>query len=145
MEEMKLTYYAVPIEEISFSNEELVRMGILKIDGLENLKSALIEFGLEEYSEEISLEDYGIVLAKIGAINSNTWVIYSMEHSHDYVLDVISGRNFYKLVEETDEGTIVAFNRVRLRESYIEEDMEYYINLHLETKGPHLSSSEFLN
>lgn len=144
MEEMNLIYYAVPIEDVSFSNGELIRMGILKIEGLENLKDSLITLGLE-HSEEMSLEEHGFVLSKVGSINSDLWVVYSIEHSHDYVLDVISGKNFYKLIEETDEGTIVAFNKVRLRESHIEEDMEYYINLHLDTKGSHLSSSEFLN
>lgn len=131
MEQQKETYYAVPIENIEFSESELIRMGIVFFENLSNFSDGLAKLGINNVDSNRELIDYGYTLAQIGVLNNPYWVIYSKDLNFEFVSDVWNRKNFYTILKKTDAGNIPIFDKVHLREDYLEEDMSYYINLDL--------------
>lgn len=131
MEQQKETYYAVPIENIEFSESELIRMGIVFLENLNSLPDGLAKLGVNNIDSNRELIDYGYTLAQIGALNNPYWVIYSKDLNFEFVSDVWNRKNFYTILKKTDDGNIPLFDKVHLRENHLEDDMSYYINLDL--------------
>lgn len=131
----KETYYAVPIENVEFSENELKRMGIVFLENLDDLQGGLDKLGVYSVDPRRELVDYGYALAQIGSLIHPYWVIYSINLNFEYVSDVWNRRNFYSVLKETENGTVALFDKVHLRQNYLEEDMSYYINLDLNSQS----------
>lgn len=149
MTEYKKFFYAEILENPEFSDQELKRIGISFINGIEELETGVKNLGVDNFDKSISLSDYGLTLSKIGSITDPTWAIYKSEVSLDFISDLWNKKNFYTLysaeVSKPDTLTKV-YSKAHLREGFIEEDMEYYINLHLDLHtAPNQEGSGYLN
>ena len=149
MTEYKKYFYAEILENIEFSEQELKRIGISFINGLEELETGIKKLGIENFDKSVSLSEYGLTLSKVGSIIDPTWAVYKSEVSFEFISDLWNKKNFYTLYSaevDTPNDVKKIYSKAHLREGFIEEDMEYYVNLHLDSQtAPNQVATGYLN
>lgn len=129
-DENKGRYYAIPIDHVQFTKDEIVKMGIYFLKGLSDLPLALSEFGVYNVDVDRDLIDYGYTLSQVGPLRDGiNWVVYSKDLSPEFVSDVWNKKGFYSIIRETHDETVQVFDKVHLRKDHLNEDFEYYIKL----------------
>lgn len=122
-------YYAQLIEDLDFSDEELLRMGISFFDSYEEIIESLTQNEDSPLEEFEDLSEYKLTIGILGPMNNPKWVLYSMELNFELVKDVWNKENFYNITRQNTDGVSLVYQKVHLRKNHIEEDMKKYIEL----------------
>ena len=120
-------YIVEPIQDVRFTKEELLDMGIIFFDNPNELMFELTEFGVLDFDEESQLIDFDLTLSQVGPISSPTWALHNFDLMQEYVCDVWNKVNFYSISVREEEEDLLLVDRAYLRDETLEDDLMYYI------------------
>lgn len=153
MKRKQENYFVHPINEPEFEEIELIRMGVMFIEKLDELENAVNKLGFPEFKREEDLNYYGLCLTKMGLIEKDGWAVYYIGLSFQYVLDIFNKHGFYFVTKEVldkdgkELERVVVFNKIYLRKGFFKEDLEYYVSVMEHSKNPEapIAISDYLN
>ena len=126
-DELKEVYIVEPLKSVDFTEEELLEMGIIFFDNLEDISEHVKEFGYNDFDEDSQLIDYELTLSQVGPVSSPKWALHSYDLMQEYICDVWNEYNFYSISVREENHDVKIVEKAYLRDETIQEDMLYYV------------------